>query len=285
MKKWQVGQIKYIWPSFQWRHIDLLFLFGKKTKNFFFSSNLESFHSTRSTFQISKIQLSIYVCMSGQSSIHLTTHPTTHIILSESRCLSPSVCATLYSIKPKQRLGSVYFTVQVGPANWFQARSCCRVMEQANVMMKPGWSCWWLSQGPICLSDRRQGCVCPPVYSSIRHKGYGLSYRGDRWYVYRRMFAFCTVFYYRVCVCHRLWICAWEKDGVCLVVCVLQAMLRSHRPLSIKLFTHFLPYCRVFCLNKTPRVIQFLLFFSHSWEVVQSKSKPRRFTEFATLHK
>lgn len=116
----------------------------------------------------------------------------------------PSGRETLFFIKPKQRLRSVRFMVLAWPANWFQARSCCCVMEQANVMMKLGWSWWWLSQDSslICLFDRLQGCVCVHTcVSPIWHKGYGLSYRGDRWYVYRRMFAFCTIFNYRVCVC------------------------------------------------------------------------------------
>lgn len=162
--------------------------------------------------------------------------------------------------EPKQRLGSVHFTVLAGPANWFQARSCCCVMEQANVMMKLGWSWWWLSQGLICLSDRQQGCAYAHVYFSIWHKGYGLSYRGDRWYVYRRMFAFCTVFYYRVCVCHRLWICVREKDEVCLVICVLQTVLKGCRPLSIinYLLTSFLIVSLL--PQSNPKSLSFLFF-------------------------
>lgn len=161
----------------------------------------------------------------------------------------PSGRETLFSVKPKQRLGSVHFTVLAGPANWFQARSCCCVMEQANVMMKPGWSWWWLSQGlqPHLFVWQATGvCVRARVFL-LWHKGYGLSYRGDRWYVYSRMFAFCWIFNYRVCVCVTAceYVCVRERPSVslpchlCFKDCVedLQAFINHIE------FAHFLPRC------------------------------------------
>lgn len=51
------------------------------------------------------------------------------------------------------------------------------------------------------------------------------------------MFAFCTIFNYTVSVCvtAREYVCVCQKDELCpfLVICVLQAVLRTRRPLSI----------------------------------------------------
>lgn len=114
----------------------------------------------------------------------------------------------------------------------------------------------------VCLTGCR--AVCTRVCFSIWHKGYGLSYRGDRWYVYRRMFAFCTIFNYRVCVCVTacVYTCKWESVCACLVnLCVTNCVWKGHRPLSItpRLFASFIA---VILLPKSnPNSISLRFFF------------------------
>lgn len=185
----------------------------------------------------------------------------------------------------KTKMGSVHFMVLAGPANWFQARSCCCVMEQPNVMMKLGWSWWWLSQGLICLFDRLQGCVCAHVCFSIWHKGYGLSYRGDRWYVYRRMFAFCTVFNYRVCVCHRLWTHVCERKTKCALSSVFYRLCWRGTGLYQSQRICSLPSSlSASCLNLTPTLLHFR-FFSGKLSNPNLNWGCLLFTGVATLHK
>lgn len=170
------------------------------------------------------------------------------------------------------------------PANWFQAGSCCCVMEQANVMMKLGWSWWWLSQGlrPHLFGWQAAGCVC--MCFSIWHKGYGLSFRGDRRYVYRRMFAFCTIFNYRVCVCHCLCIytCVWESVRVCRpsYLCVTGYVQKGYRTLSItqNSLTSFLAVC-------LSPLSPLLLLFSGKWSNPNLNWWSPLFTQVATQHK
>lgn len=146
-------------------------------------------------------------------------------------------------------------------------------MEQANVMMKRGWSWWWLSQGlqPHLFVWQAAG-VCTPTCSSICHKGYGLRYRGDRWYVYKRMFAFRTIFNYRVCECRCLCIYVYvcEKDGVCLCLCmcVLQTVWKGQKTLSIT--QHLLTS---FCLSLASVLSPQSFTSDFFCKVIQSKSK------------
>lgn len=126
----------------------------------------------------------------------------------------------------------------------------------------------------VCLTDFRVVCVRARAFMwvSIWHKGYGLSYRGDRWYVYRRMFAFCMIFNYMVCVCHRLCIyvyvrkCVWMPSYLCVTGCVCERVTAVYQSPRI----YSLPSSLSFLCLKNP--FYFIHFFS-SWEVVQSKSK------------
>lgn len=123
----------------------------------------------------------------------------------------------------------------------------------------------------VCLTGCRG--VCAPARSSVRHKGYGLSYRGDRWYVYKRMFAFCTIFNYRVCVCHWLcvyiyiWLCEWETGSVYtrpVILCErVTGLYQSHRICSLP------SVCLLLTSISTPQ--SFICDFF--CRVIQSKSK------------
>lgn len=117
----------------------------------------------------------------------------------------------------------------------------------------------------VCLTGCRG--VCVHVCFSIWHKGYGLSYRGDRWYVYRRMFAFCRIFNYSVCVCHRPWIYMCVRKTECVhassSVCVREPLSITQNLLTSLLTVRLLP-------QSNPHSPSLLFFF---WEVLQSKSK------------
>lgn len=108
-------------------------------------------------------------------------------------------------------------------------------------------------------------CVCP----SIWYKEYGLSYRGDRWYVYNRLFALYTISNYRACVCHRLWICVWKTECVHALLFVCYRWCRRVTGLYQSYTICSLP-SSVSQLNLTPCSFCSLFFF---WEVVQYKSK------------
>lgn len=120
----------------------------------------------------------------------------------------------------------------------------------------------------VCLTGCRG--VCAPACFSVCHKGYGLSYRGDRWYVYKRMFAFCTIFNYRVCVCHCLciympmWVrkeeCVYAQSSVCERV---TGLYQSHRICSLP------SVCLSLASISTPQ--SFICDFF--CRVIQSKSK------------